>query len=471
MHEIQHSLRALKVLCPCLLCLASNLARAQELPDALPPSLPMSSGAGQVEQDQTVYGLRAGRYGTVRIETDDPALQAAAERWVRDLRPGQPIQEKALQRRLLLLKALPGVGSKAVLGAGAEGGARDLTVTLKRGPRYSGLVGLDNHGSRFTGNERVRVGLDLESLWTLGDSLSLQADRRWHGTWMVNLGYTLPLGTKGWSGHVELEHSYYQLHRERRGLGAMGASDILLLNLSYPLWLTDDASLRVGFGWELTHADDEAHPHRGQPSAEHRKLRMVPLTLNARRADAKGSTRADLTLGLGRLTLDDARRVEDRTSDRTEGRYRLFNVDLRREHRLRKDWTLFGRFFGQKSSRNLDSEKWFAAGGPQKIRAWTSADAQGDEGWLLQTELRHAMGSVAPFVFVDAGQVKLRRRPWHKSKTGNWRSLSGVGLGLRWTQKSWQAQAVVAWRTGSHRPASRLGYKNPRLWLSATYQF
>lgn len=460
---------------PCLLCLGAAPVLAAELPAGPPPeqATPAPQPAALPEEELATGKVRGagGHYGAVRALVDDPALQAAANRWLRSLRPGEPIREGALQRRLLLIKALPGVSSKSVLSADEEGGERELTVTLQRGPRYSGLVGLDNHGSRFTGNERVRAGLELESLWTLGDSLSLQGNRRWHGTWVANLGYTLPLGTNGWSGHVELEHSYYQLHRERKGLGAKGASDILLLELSYPLWLADDASLRVSVGWELTHSDDETHPYRGQPSAEHRKLQMVPLTLNVQRADAKGSTRADLTLGLGRLRLDDALSAEDRSSDRTEGRYRLFNADLRREQKLRKGWTLFGRFFGQKSSRNLDSEKWFAAGGPQKIRAWTGGDAQGDEGWLLQTELRHRMGSAEPFVFIDSGQVKLRHRPWRKSQAGNWRSLSGLGLGLRWTEKSWQAQAVLAWRTGGHRPVSRLGYRNPRLWLSAIYRF
>lgn len=453
----------------CLLCLGAAPVLAAELP-AEEPATPAPA---QPEEDQAAGPVRGagGRFGAVRAQVDDPALQAAANRWLRSLRPGEPIREGPLQRRLQLIKELPGVSSQSVLGAGEEGGERDLTVTLQRGSRYSGLVGLDNHGSRFTGDERVSVGLELESLWTLGDSLSLQGNRRWHGTWVANLGYTLPLGTNGWSGHVELEHSYYQLHRERRWMGAKGSSDIVLLQLSYPLWLTDDASLRMSVGWELTHSDDQTHPFQGAPSAEHRKLQMVPLTLNAQRADAKGSTRADLTLGLGRLRLDDALRAEDRRSDRTEGHYRLLNVDLRREHRLRKDWTLFGRFFGQKSSRNLDSEKWFAVGGPQKIRAWTGGDGQGDEGWLLQAELRQRMGSAEPFVFVDSGQVKLRHRPWRKSQAGNWRSLSGLGLGLRWTEKSWQAQAVLAWRTGGHRPASRLGYRNPRLWLSATYRF
>ena len=464
MHSIAiASRRAWLALCPVVLCLESALAQTQEPPGDGPAAQALPAPAA-VPDD----GLRGGRFGAVRIETDDAALQPAATRWIRDLQPGEPIDEQALQRRLQLLEELPGVSSKSVLGA-AEDGARDLSVTLTRKPRYSGLVGLDNHGSRFTGDQRLRFALDLPSLWTLGDALSLQGHRRWHGTWNLVAGYSLPLGNNGWSLRAELDHTDYQLHRERRGLNARGTSDILLLELSYPLWLDKAGNLQASVGLERTHSDDTASPRGKAPVQEHRTLNMLPLKLSGQYTGGKARTSGELTLGLGRLKLDHGLRSEDRSSARSEGHYRLLSADLRHEQTLRKDWVLWGRFAGQKASRNLDSEKWFAASGPQRIRAWTSAEGQGDEGWLLQMELRHPMGRAEPFVFADAGQVKLRRRPWRRDD--NWRSLSGAGLGLRWSEKSWSAQAVVAWRTGGHRPGSRLGDKNPRIWLAATYRF
>lgn len=444
--------RALLPFCSSLLCLQAMPARAAE-----PPGEPPAA-----------TDLHGGRYGAVHMETDDPALQDAASRWVRDLHPGETIDEKALQRRLQLLKSLPGVDSKSVLSM-REDGTRDLSLALGRGPRYSGFVTLDNHGSRFTGEQRVRFGLELPSLWTLGDTLSLNANRRWHGTWVVNLGYTVPLGIDGWSMHAELEHSYYQLHRERRALGASGTSDLLLLELAYPLWLGDTGSLYASAGLERTHLDDMAEPRTAPAVKEHRRLDMVPLKLKAQHERGGSKTSVQLMLGLGRLGLDHALAAADRSTARAEGRYRMFSADLRHEHTLGKDWMLSGRFAGQKASRNLDSEKWFEASGPQRIRAWTSTEAQGDEGWLLQLELQHRMGRAQPFVFADFGQVKLRRRPWHR--TDNWRSLAGAGPGLRWNEKTWSAQAVVAWRTGGHRPHSHVGYRNPRIWLAATYRF
>ncbi|QKV54766.1 ShlB/FhaC/HecB family hemolysin secretion/activation protein [Comamonas antarctica] len=455
MRRLHHAAcRALLPLCSSLLCVP--LACAEESPGTALP--------GRAADD-----LHGGRYGAVSIETDDPALQPAARRWVRDLRAGEAIDENALQRRLQLLKALPGVNSQSVL-ATREDGARDLRLKLERGPRYSGLVGVDNHGSRFTGDQRVRFGLEVPSLWTLGDSLSVSGNRRWHGTWNLNLGYTLPLGTDGWSLHAEVERSYYQLHRERRSLGASGTSDVLLLELAYPLWLGDAGSLYASVGLERTHADDRARPRTKPALKEHREMDMAPLKLTLKHAHGGHKTSGQLMWGLGRLKLDHALGTEDRNTARAEGRYQLFSADLRHERALAKDWTLFGRLAGQKASRNLDSEKWFAASGPQRIRAWTSAEAQGDEGWLLQLELQHRMGQAQPFVFADFGQVKLRHRPWHRSGN-NWRSLAGAGPGLRWNADTWSAQAAVAWRTGGHRPHSRLGYRNPRIWLAATYRF
>lgn len=344
MHTIAIAVRrAWLALCPVVLCLEAALAQTQEPPGDGPAAQAMPS-AGVAPDD----GPRGGRYGAVRMETEDAALQPAASRWIRDLHPGEPIDEKALQRRLQLLGQLPGVNSKSVLGA-ADDGVRDLSVTLTRKPRYSGLIGLDNHGSRFTGDQRLRFALDLPSLWTLGDSLSLQGQRRWHGTWNLVVGYSLPLGVDGWSLRAELDHTDYQLHRERRGLNARGTVDILLLELSYPLWLGEAGNVQASVGLERTHSDDTASPRGKAPLQEHRTLNMLPLKLSGQYTSDKARTSGELTLGLGRLKLDHGMRNEDRTSARTEGHYRLLSADLRHEQTLRKDWGAVGPIRGPES--------------------------------------------------------------------------------------------------------------------------
>jgi hemolysin activation/secretion protein len=97
--------------------------------------------------------------------------------------------------------------------------------------------------------------------------------------------------------------------------------------------------------------------------------------------------------------------------------------------------------------------KKMSIGGPYSVRAYDVGAISGDTGYLASVELRRDMGRVADgnlqaLAFIDSARVRINRRPW---TTGdNSVSLSGIGVGLRWSSDSlWEASVFLATKVGS----------------------
>jgi len=83
------------------------------------------------------------------------------------------------------------------------------------------------------------------------------------------------------------------------------------------------------------------------------------------------------------------------------------------------------------------------------------------------------MGPLSPYAFVDAGRVKVNADATNivPAVTNNTRSLAGFGLGTRYSAGAWSLDAALAWRSRGGQPTSDTKDTNPRLWVTAGYQF
>lgn len=404
-----------------------------------------------------------GRYGEVQARGD---RAAQAREWLRPLRPGAPIAQGPLERSLLLLNDLPGVQAKSVLRPGAQPGTGDLLVDVEAASRVSGEVGVDNHGNRYAGRERVRGSVDIDSPFTLGDQLSARASYTVEGTWLASVLYALPLATSGWRAQLGLVRTDYELGREFASLGAHGTADIASLTLAYPLLRTRDASLRASAGWQQKWLFDA---REATGSSERKRSRVVPLALGGDWRDDRSVTWGSAVLSLGRLELDAALTAADSASARTAGHFSKLNVDLARLQGLAPAWTLYGRLSTQWASRNLDSSEKFVLGGIYGLRAWPSGEAIGDEGWLAQVELRYRAGAFEPYLLLDGGGVRVNREPW--AAGDNRRHIAGTGAGVRWATGPWSADAVAAYRLGHRASTTEPMADRLRMWLTLGYRF
>jgi hemolysin activation/secretion protein len=171
----------------------------------------------------------------------------------------------------------------------------------------------------------------------------------------------------------------------------------------------------------------------------------------------------------GRLHLDDALIASDALTARTQGHFEIQTLDLARVQQIGGPVSVYAHVVAQRASRNLDSSERFGLGGTQGVRAYPSGEGYGDEGALLQTELRFRVRDFTPFAFYDTGRVRINADPW--ASGDNHRALGGAGAGLRWNRLQWDADVSVAWRTKGGAPEADTEDHNPRIWASLQSRF
>lgn len=406
-----------------------------------------------------------GRYREVGV-TGDAATATAARPWLQRLRPGEAITAAPLERALLLLGDLPGLQSASTLSPGAAIGTGNLAVQVTRIRPVSGEVGIDNHGNYYAGRGRVRAALDIDSPFVLGDQLAFRASYSLEGTSLGSAAYSLPIGSDGLRTLLSASRTDYELGREFASLGAHGTADVLSASVAWPLLRSRDSNLRLSGGLQEKRLVDERD---SAASKEAKRVLLLPLLLSGDRRDSAGLTWGSIGISLGHLELGVNEQVADAASARTQGRFAKASFEAARIQALSSDWSAYARLAGQWADKNLDSSEKFVLGGAYGVRAWPSGEAVGDAGVLAQVELRWRIGSAEPYVFIDAGRIRVNQLPF--AAGDNTRTIAGPGIGLRWSQGPWSTDATLARRAGGQAPTAEPGASRVHGLISAGYRF
>ena len=407
-----------------------------------------------------------GRYGVVQAQGDDSVLARQATAFLDGLLPGSVIASAPLERAALLLDDLPGIQTSATMRPGTQAGTGDLIVQVARDQRVRGDIGLDNAGSRYTGKNRVRANVDINSPFLLGDQLTVRALLSEEKLWLGSLGYSLPLGTSGLRGNVGYSHTSYELAKEFASLHANGTAKVASAGLSYPILRSQKANLTL----IATYQSKDLHDNRDSTQTyESKSSQSMPLALQFDYRDAfDGITYGSASWTPGKLKLDAGLTAVD--DYKSNGRFHKVNLDVVRLQSLPAGFNLMAHLSWQQANKNLDSSEKLSLGGASGVRAYPSGEATGDEGGLVQLELRYDAGAYTPYAFMDAGRITVNAKPVVAGD--NRRSLSGGGLGLRYQRQAWSADVALAWRTLGGRSLSETNSDpKPRVWLNVEYRF
>jgi hemolysin activation/secretion protein len=423
--------------------------------------------AQTMEDGLLEIGVIEGRYGQVQA-SGEADLASGAQNFLQALEPGAVIESRSLERTVLILDDLPGIKAMPIVRPGLDAGTGDLAVQVEREPLVTGSLGLDNHGNRFTGSGRARFDLDINGALLFGDQISLGGLYTEEQMWFGSVGYSLPLGSSGLRGNLGYTQTYYELGKEFASLDASGTAKVSNLGLSYPLIRSQKANLTLAADWLHKRLEDE---QASTDSRDQKSSDSLPLSLRFDLRDGFGG--GGISYGAvswthGELELSDELEAVDRNSAKTAGSFDKFNVDLARLQALPASFSLYARVAAQWAADNLDSSEGFGLGGADGVRAYPSGEGFGDEGWLTQVELRYAVGAFTPYAFYDSGRVRINHQTF--AAGDNHRSLSGTGLGLRFDQQRWSADASLAWRTQGGAAESDNRDDTPRLWLEASYK-
>lgn len=434
----------------------------------LPPQ-DLQQGALRIEIIEGRYGLVQAQAANADTASDDAALAKQAQPFLSSLKPGAVIESAALERAAFLLDDQPGIKTAPVIRPGTQTGTGDLIVQVSRDQdkRVTGDVGLDNAGSRYTGQTRARANLNINSPLMLGDQLRINALVSDEQLMLGALNYSLPVGASGLRGYVGYAITRYVLAKEFSYLQANGTAKVASAGLSYPLMRSQKTNLTLSGTYQ---AKDLRDNKDSTSTREIKSSQSVPMALQFDNHDTLGG--GGITYGSagwtpGKLQLDAAAL----DTNNTRGGFNKFNLDVVRLQTLPAGFSLMGRVSLQSANKNLDSSEKMSLGGAGGVRAYPTGEASGDEGMLGQLELRYSAGTYAPYLFVDSGSIKTNAKPL-PGATSNQRSLSGGGVGVRYQRDAWSADATLAWRhTGGAPQADTSSDPKPRVWLNLGYRF
>lgn len=430
----------------------SDFYRAQGYPFAR-AFLPQQDLRDGVLRIQVVEG----RYGEIKVGSDDPAMQAGAPPFLQSLERGAVIEGAALERSVLLLNDLPGVKVTPVVRPGANPGEGDLELIAQQAQRAQANLSLDNHGSRFSGAWRLQSQVSLNRLAVFGDQLSVTAMDPSQDLWVGSINYALPLGAQGLRVQLGKARTRYQLSKGFEGFD--GTASVNSLSLSYPLLRSQAKNIGLSLGYQ----DKDLVDNR-LGTAESKNVHVMPLTLSFDQRD--NFLLGGVNYGVVSVVNGDIRSASGKQN------FTRWNLDVARQQRLSERVSLYGHLQAQKANANLDSSEGLSLGGATGVRAYPSGESSGDEGWLMQFELRASFDAVSPYVFYDQGKIRVDANPELVDSPAPDQQRAGAGLGIRYQQGGWNVDAVLAWRTKGGAPQADTGSDpKPRMWVQARYAF
>lgn len=282
--------------------------------------------------------------------------------------------------------------------------------------------------------------------------------------------YQLPIGP--WATQIGVAYSDmdYQLAKNFDDLDASGNAKIASVFLQQPMIRTRDFSLTAQLQFDDKRLKDDIDLY-DYKSSKH--SRVVTASLNGNAHDnflGGGSNAFSLAWSQGSLTLDNPqdKALDDQTA-KTRGTFQKINPSVVRLQRLTDRISLYGQIQGQWADGNLDSSEKISLGGAYGVRAYPEGEAQGDQGYVANVELRYALTEIAQlFTFVDHGEVRLNKDTWVDGE--NHRSLSATGVGSTLSAGNWHLTAVAAWKLGNADAQSDVE-RTPRVWAQVSRSF
>jgi len=356
------------------------------------------------EQDLTDGNLKLrvveGNYGNFILENRSYVRDDVVQGLLDDIKGRDIVSLDTLERAMLIINDTPGVKVvKADVMPGQKVGTSDFAVGTEATQRYDGFVLADNHGSRYTGKERVSFGANWNSPTARGDRLVVAGLATTNGGLLnARFAYSTLVRTDGTRVEGAVGRTTYSLGDAYAELGAKGRADSYELNITNPFKRTRDASVELGAG--LVHRNLRDDVAAG--STRTRKISdALALRVNGNWTHAvlgyEGLSTASGALTFGRLRFDDAATAAlDAAGANTAGNWTKLNVETARVTLLPHDLqlNLTARAQTVLNNRNLDGSEKLTISGVGGVAAYPLGELAGDRGVVTRAELASPLGTV-----------------------------------------------------------------------------
>ncbi|MGI6092501.1 MAG: ShlB/FhaC/HecB family hemolysin secretion/activation protein [Negativicutes bacterium] len=421
------------------------------------------------------FAIIIGEYDQVLIRNNTEVSLAVLQNQLGPLKSGGYIKKCELERAVYLLGDVAGVDAKATLMPGRRTGTTDLLLDIRpRGKQLSGNFEINNYGSRFTGSNQVGLNITFNNPLQKGDVIAVRAIKSESGLDSGNIGYSLPLTGQGQKLGISFSRLNYELGEAFADINAHGQSDSFELSYETNFLRSRNNNLSGRLSYSRKKLRDVVD---GIPDTN-KKENIWSLNLTGDNTDrwlGGGANAYALSYSRGKLSTDDA---GDAYTANTAGSFAKWNLTFLRQQYLGERLSLLTAFNGQLAEKNLDPGEKLSLGGAYGVRAYPAGEASGDQGYVLNTELRwhlpvntRLFDSCQLAGFYDTGYVRLNKESWPGFTGENSRRLSGAGLGIYLNKANQYALRLsYAWKIGSEE-ALAASDKNGRFWIMGSSYF
>lgn len=245
--------------------------------------------AQEIRDGAVTIAVLEGKLGKKTLANSSGLSDQRMQGYLRRVSEGEVIAAAPLNRALLLLADIPGMGEvKANLKPGDRVGASDLAVQLMPGPRFAGEVSADNYGNRFTGQYRLSGRLEVNNPTGLGDRLRLRATVSDEQLAYGRLAWDFSPGSRGLRLGGAYTASRYELAKDFASLDAHGTANTASIYGAYPLLRSLPVNVYAGLSLEDRQLKDRIDAFA---TAVDKQARAVVVDLNGDFTDKLGGGR------------------------------------------------------------------------------------------------------------------------------------------------------------------------------------
>ena len=397
-----------------------------------------------------------GTYGEFKLENNSNVKDFLVQAMLNDAKArDNVVSTDTLERSMLIINDTPGAKvTQADVKPGSEIGSSDFLIKTEKTPLYDGYVVGDNHGSKYTGKNRVMAGVNLNSPLKLGDKLSLSGLVS-NGNDIENYktGYNFPLMANGLRGQINYSKTNYDLVK----LGQTtpdgiydGYTKTYEAGITYPIIRTRLENLN----FSSVYSNKELKDYYDEAVSKDREINSVKIgldyTKNHNLFGFDSVSKIESSYTLGKLNIkDEQSKNNDKNGVNTQDTYSKVNLSLGNEIQFNPIYSLNANVKTQYAlkNKNLDGSEDFTLGGSEGVKVFSDGEQNVENAMVLNLEtfaqlpnvsnLNHKIG-----LFYDLGSGYMSNN--EKDLEFERRTLQDVGVGYYTNYKNAFTKLQVA---------------------------
>ena len=306
----------------------------------------------------------------------------------------------------------------------------------------TGILRIDDSGSRSTGFTKGVVGISFNDFLKKGETLTIrEIHTSGNGSDYLELGAKFPLGFEGSTLAFRVGAINYDVGQQNASLDASGNSDFIDVNFIKPILKSKDLNLDFGVsGIRASYIENRGGGSSPGHPATDKVDQRLDLALYFNFYDKlfnQSGTTGKLVFSHG--DVDAAHVVDDIGAP--SGSFSKIVAQFNRLEKITEQDSLYIRFKGQYALTALDAAEEFSLGGLYNVRVYPNSEGGGpdnaDSGFVINFELERMLSkNLKAFAFYDFGKIQIYDDPTGQFPKGGFNvkkneyNLKDIGLGL-----------------------------------------